>query len=65
MEQQLSWRKSSYSGTTNGANCVEAALVPGGIAVRDSKDKTGCDLRFKQAAWNALSSKLKTSTFSF
>lgn len=58
MEQKLSWRKSSYSGTTNGVNCVETAPVPGGIAIRDSQDADGCNLRFQQAAWTAFSRKL-------
>lgn len=62
MEQKLAWKKSSYSGTANGANCVETASVPGGIAVRDSQDKDGRNLRFQQSAWKSFSSKLKTST---
>ncbi|EST31872.1 DUF397 domain-containing protein [Streptomyces roseochromogenus] len=32
------WRKSSYSGGNDGANCVEIAARPTHIAIRDSKD---------------------------
>ncbi|MEU3495192.1 MULTISPECIES: DUF397 domain-containing protein [Kitasatospora] len=51
--ESLTWRKSSYSGG-NGA-CVEIA-VPGSasIAVRDSKDPQGPQLRFSEAAWAAF-----------
>jgi hypothetical protein len=59
MEQKLSWKKSSYSGTSNGANCVETAPAPEGIAVRDSQDQDGCQLRFAPTAWKTFSSKVK------
>ncbi|WSZ04828.1 DUF397 domain-containing protein [Streptomyces sp. NBC_00872] len=36
----LRWFKSSYSGG-NTTECVEAALLVGGVAVRDSKDSGG------------------------
>jgi hypothetical protein len=49
----LVWRKASAS-ATNG-NCVELALLPeGGVAVRDSKDKSGSVLCFTQAEWAAF-----------
>lgn len=34
------WRKSSYS-TGNGGNCIEIAVAPQDVAVRDSKDPHG------------------------
>lgn len=36
----LVWRRSSFSGSggTGGGNCVEAALLPGRFALRDSKN---------------------------
>jgi hypothetical protein len=34
------WRKSSYS-TGGGQNCVEVAVLPGAVAIRDSKDPHG------------------------
>ncbi|MFJ2949886.1 DUF397 domain-containing protein [Streptomyces sp. NPDC087226] len=35
---ELAWFKSSYSGGNDGESCVELALTPGTIHVRDSKD---------------------------
>ncbi|RAJ39645.1 uncharacterized protein DUF397 [Kitasatospora sp. SolWspMP-SS2h] len=51
--ESLTWRKSSYSGG-NGA-CVEIAL-PGSasVAVRDSKDPQGPQLRFSGESWAAF-----------
>jgi uncharacterized protein DUF397 len=34
----LVWRKSSFSGTDSGTDCVEVALPPAAAAVRDSKN---------------------------
>ncbi|WP_190131950.1 DUF397 domain-containing protein [Streptomyces mashuensis] len=46
------WRKSSYSGGEG--NCIETADLPGGIAVRDSKN-TGLEpLRLTLAEWHAF-----------
>ncbi|MFI9359596.1 DUF397 domain-containing protein [Kitasatospora sp. NPDC053057] len=50
MSSGLTWFKSSHSGTEGGA-CVEIALTPAAVHVRDSKDKTGPDLTFTPAAW--------------
>ena len=46
------WRKSSYSNPSG--NCVETAAVPGGVAVRDSKDPDGPQLAFTPAAWGSF-----------
>ncbi|RUL92981.1 MULTISPECIES: DUF397 domain-containing protein [Micromonospora] len=46
------WRKSSHSGD-EGA-CVEVAVVPGTVAVRDSKDPDGPLLFFAPSAWTAF-----------
>jgi Domain of unknown function (DUF397) len=54
------WRTSSYSGT-NGGNCVEVARnLPGIVAVRDSKDRTGPVLTFGPAQWDAFTAGLRS-----
>jgi hypothetical protein len=53
------WRKSSYSGD-NGGDCVEVARnLPGVVAVRDSKDRSGPTLSFAPEAWRALTAGIK------
>ncbi len=52
----MRWRKSSFS-TGNGGgddNCVEVALVPSAMAVRDSKNAAGPVLVLPNPAWAAL-----------
>jgi hypothetical protein len=46
------WRTSSRSGSEG--NCVEVAWVPGLVAVRDSKDRSGPTLAFPESAWRAF-----------
>lgn len=55
------WRKSSYSGSSG--NCVEVAELPGGWAVRDSKDPDGPVLEFARAEWDAFLSGCKAGQF--
>lgn len=45
------WFKSSYSGGTDGESCVELALTPGTVHVRDSKDIAGPRLAFTPDTW--------------
>ena len=45
------WFKSSYSGGS-GTECVEAAFVRDGVAVRDSKDASGSWLSFDASPWS-------------
>jgi hypothetical protein len=47
---ELVWFKSSYSSTGSG-DCVEVAVCPGTVHVRDSKDKQGPQLDVSPAAW--------------
>ncbi|MFI2379370.1 DUF397 domain-containing protein [Streptomyces sp. NPDC018964] len=47
----LAWFKSSYSSGTNGESCVELALTPGAVHVRDSKNLMGPRLAFALDAW--------------
>jgi hypothetical protein len=58
------WRKSSASGG-NGGNCVEVASnLPGIVAVRDSKDRSGPHLAFAPGAWSAFVNDVKEGIFS-
>ncbi|MEU4120134.1 DUF397 domain-containing protein [Kitasatospora sp. NPDC028055] len=53
MTAKLAWIKSSYS-SNEGGQCVEVAETPGVVHVRDSKDKSGPQLTFEPAAWEAF-----------
>lgn len=55
----LTWRKSSYS-SAEGQNCVEAAAIPGGAAVRDSKNPDGPALAFTAGEWRAFLNRLRS-----
>jgi hypothetical protein len=58
----LHWQKSSLS-MTNG-NCVEVApLGSGGVAVRDTKDRTGPVLRFTPDEWTAFLGGVRNGEF--
>ena len=46
------WRKSSYSSPSG--NCVEAAALTGGVALRDSRFPDGPALVFASAVWDAF-----------
>ncbi|MFH8973184.1 DUF397 domain-containing protein [Streptomyces sp. NPDC017890] len=48
---ELAWFKSSYSGGNDGNSCVELALTPGTIHIRDSKTTDGPRLTLTPAAW--------------
>jgi Domain of unknown function (DUF397) len=60
---QASWFKSSYSNGQGGA-CVEVASnLPGIVAVRDSKDRTGPDLAFTRQAWSEFVQAIQRGDF--
>jgi hypothetical protein len=46
----MTWFKSSYSGTSGG-DCVEVAMTPGSVHVRDSKDMPGPRIVLGPVAW--------------
>jgi Domain of unknown function (DUF397) len=52
------WRKSSYSNPSG--NCVEAAELGGGVALRDSRFPDGPTLAFTSATWGAFLRKVGT-----
>lgn len=47
---ELTWFKSSYS-SGSGDDCVEVALTPATIHVRDSKDEEGPQLALSPSTW--------------
>ncbi|MET9064011.1 DUF397 domain-containing protein [Streptosporangium sandarakinum] len=55
------WHKSSLSGS--GASCVEVAFVNDAVAVRDTKDRDGGTLIFRQDSWAAFISGIKAGGF--
>ena len=52
-EYHQSWRKSSYSADA-GSNCVEVAVLPGRVAVRDSKSPDSGRLDLTPSAWRTF-----------
>lgn len=50
---ELAWFKSSYSGG-GGGNCVEVAVCPEAVLVRDSKDTQRQALAVSRGAWSAF-----------
>lgn len=50
--EAANWRKAHASLANQG--CVEAGDAAGGVAVRDTTDRTGPQLAFSAAAWSAF-----------
>ncbi|MFG3100251.1 DUF397 domain-containing protein [Streptomyces sp. NPDC048182] len=62
MSSELVWFKSSYSGGTDGESCVECAVAPGTVHVRDSKygpATPGPRLALATGAWAAFVSHVR------
>ncbi|GAA1424475.1 DUF397 domain-containing protein [Streptomyces thermospinosisporus] len=47
----LAWFKSSYSSSSEGDSCIEIAVEPSTVHVRDSKHLEGPQLAFTPTAW--------------
>lgn len=57
------WQTSSFS-SANGGNCVEVARnLPGIVAARDSKDRTGPVLVFAPDGWRVFAAGVKAGEF--
>lgn len=59
------WRKSSFSGSGgNGDGCVEVAALPsGGVAVRDTKNRTQAPQHHSALAWNDFLAGIRAGEF--
>ena len=55
----VAWRKSRYSG--NGG-CVEVGQVTDGVAVRDTKNRDGSELRFSPGVWRRFARRVKLTS---
>jgi hypothetical protein len=63
VDAELHWFKSSYSGGNDGS-CVEVAFRPaGGVALRDTKDRTRTAHRHTTAAWSAFLDAVRAGEF--
>lgn len=55
----IKWRKSTRS-ADNGGECVELAVLPGIVAVRDSKNPNGPKLAFSRSAMRGFVAGVKS-----
>ncbi|MHB9861457.1 DUF397 domain-containing protein [Streptomyces sp. YIM S03343] len=51
--REPTWFKSSYSGA-NATECLEAAFVPSGLLLRDSKQPTVAQIQISAGAWHGF-----------
>jgi hypothetical protein len=61
-DDELRWFTSSFSGG-NGAGCVEVAFLPGGVAVRDTKDRALPPHRYPVASWSEFLAGVRAREF--
>lgn len=61
----LAWRKSSFSGSGGASSgCVEVASLPdGGIAIRDTKDRTRPMHHHSTPAWRSFLAGIRAGEF--
>ncbi|WP_042176832.1 DUF397 domain-containing protein [Streptomyces sp. NBRC 110035] len=56
------WQRPSFSGSGDGNNCVEIALLSARIAIRDSKNLSRGTVTIPVGSFTALVQSLKTTT---
>jgi Domain of unknown function (DUF397) len=59
---EAQWRTSSFSGT-NGNSCVEVAVLPASVAVRDTKDRTRTPHTYRPTTWRAFLTAVRAGEF--
>jgi uncharacterized protein DUF397 len=50
----MTWRKSSFSGTQDGGDCVEVAFSTVLVGLRDSKNSDGPTISINALNWRAF-----------
>lgn len=60
-DPQLAWFTSSYSQPSG--DCVQVALTPEAVLVRDSKDQPGPVLRIPAAEWKSFTARAQDGLF--
>ncbi len=58
------WHKSTYSGG-GGQNCVEVAVLPGSVAIRDSKNPDGPVHIVSPESFRDLTARIKRGDLDF
>ena len=61
MTDRAVWRTSSYS-SSGGGNCVEVGPFPDGVAIRDTKDRTGPSFLTSRDEWAGFVQSIKDGT---
>ena len=61
-DDELCWFTSSFSGG-NGEGCVEVAFLTGGVAVRDTKDRTLTPHRHSATSWAEFLAAVRAGEF--
>jgi uncharacterized protein DUF397 len=62
MDDNLMWFKSTFS--SGNGQCAECAHLPdGGMAVRDTKNRSGAVLRFTAHEWKAFLADVRSGEF--
>lgn len=59
--KDVTWRKATHSGGSEGSHCVEVAATSENVAVRDSKDPDGERLLLDRRYARSLAKRIKNA----